>query len=193
MMKKKLQSVFCALLTLALLCAVCCLPVAAASPLTFAATEFGFAMVTDCDENASGVIKIPATVSIDGKTRDVKFIGEKAFANCSAITEIQIPEGVTQIGSKAFKNCESLRTVDIPKSLNSCEYDAFEGCEDVTVNCYSSNYQFFAVYGLSQNIHVNILDKHKTEEQSKNMNSLGDLIKRLIQIILSWFGIDLYK
>lgn len=184
-MKKALS-----LLLALLLCAVCVAPAAAASaPLTYKVTEFGFAMVADCDDNANGTVKIPATVKIDGKTYDVKFIGDKAFADCKYIEEIKIPEGVTQIGSKAFENCTSLRTVDIPKSLNSCEYDAFQGCENVTVNCYSSNYQFFAVYGLSSNIRINVQDKYQTEEQATKMNSLGDLIKRLIALILSWFGI----
>lgn len=182
-MKKALS-----LLLALLLCAVCVAPAAAASaPLTYKVTEFGFAMVADCDDNANGTVKIPATVKIDGKTYDVKFIGDKAFADCKYIEEIKIPEGVTQIGSKAFENCTSLRTVDIPKSLNSCEYDAFQGCENVTVNCYSSNYQFFSVYGLSKNIQVRVLDKHTDEQDTKNMNALGDFIKRIIDIIASWF------
>ena len=192
-MKKTLQSILSVLLCLLLVCAMCSVCAAAAgSPLSYTVTEYGYAMVTACDTSASGVVSIPATVTIDGKKYDVKFIGDKAFANCIYITEIKIPEGVTQIGSKAFKNCESLRTVDIPKTLTSCDYDAFEGCEDVTVNCYSSNYQFFSVYGLSQNIHINVVDKYKTEETAKNMNSLGDMIKRFLQLIFSWLGIKLF-
>ena len=81
----------------------------------------------------------------------------------------------------------------MPKSLNNCQYDAFLGCENVMVNCYSSNYQFFAVYGLSQNIQVNVLDKQRTPEETKNINAFGDFIKRILQIIFSWFGIELYK
>ena len=193
-MKKLCKTAVCALLTLALLCALCVLPASAAgSPLQYKVTEYGYAMVTGCDPSASGTVKIPAKVTIDGKSCDVKFVGEKAFANCTGISEIVIPEGVTQIGSKAFENCTSLRTVDMPKSLNNCQYDAFQGCENVMVNCYSSNYQFFAVYGLSQNIQVNVLDKQRTPEETKNINAFGDFIKRILQIIFSWFGIELYK
>ena len=185
MMKK----ICCVLLAL-LLCTLLAVPAfAASSPLTYMVTEYGFAMVTGCDKNANGTVKVPATAKIDGKSYDVKIIGEKAFADCRYVEEIKIAEGVTQIGSRAFENCTALRTVDIPKSLMSCEYDAFQGCEEVTVNCYSSNYQFFAVYGLSQNIKVNVQDKYKSEEDAKQMNSIGDLIKRLIALILSWFGI----
>ncbi len=186
-MKKTLKTALCALLALMLLGSACCVPAFAASELSYQITEYGYAMVTHCSEDASGTVTVPATVRLDGKTYEVKFIGEKAFANCRQVQEITISEGVTQIGSKAFKNCESLRTVSIPRTLNSCEYDAFEGCEQVIVNCYSSNYQFFSVYGLSKNIQVRVLDKHTDEQDTKNMNALGDFIKRIIEIIVSWF------
>jgi len=186
-MKKAFKATVCALLSLVLLGAVCCVPAFAASDLTFAITEYGYAMVTRCSESASGTVKVPATVKIDDKTYEVKIIGEKAFADCKHVEAISIAEGVTHIDSKAFKNCEALRTVDIPRSLKSCEYDAFDGCEQVMVNCYSSNYQFFSVYGLSKNIQVRVLDKHTDEQDTKNMNALGDFIKRIIDIIFSWF------
>lgn len=186
-MKKTFKAVLCALLALVLLGSVCCVPAFAASVLNYAVTEYGYAMVTRCSETAAGTVKVPATVKIDGKTYDVKIIGEEAFADCKSVVEISIAEGVTQIGSKAFKNCEKLRTVDIPRSLMSCEYDAFEGCEQVTVNCYSSNYQFFSVYGLSKNIQIHVIDKHKDEQETKNMNALGDFIKRIIDLLTSWF------
>ncbi len=186
-MKKQLKAALCALLALLLLGGVCCVPALAASELSFQVTEYGYAMVTRCSESASGTVKVPATVRLDDKTYDVKFIGEKAFENCRLVERITIAEGVTQIGSKAFKNCESLKTVDIPRTLNSCEYDAFEGCEQVTVNCYSTNYQFFSVYGLSKNIQVRVLDKHADEQETRNMNALGDFIKRIIEILVSWF------
>lgn len=193
-MKKTRTAGLCLFLSVLLLCMAWVTPASAAgAPLQYQATEYGYAMVTGCDKSASGKIAVPAKATVDGKSYAVKFIGEKAFAGCTGVTEIVIPEGVTQIGSKAFENCTSLRTVDMPKSLNNCQYDAFLGCENVMVNCYSSNYQFFAVYGLSQNIQVNVLDKQRTPEETKSINAFGDFIKRILQIIFSWFGIELYK
>lgn len=187
-MKKTAKAALCALLAVVLLCPACVgAAFAASSDLTCTVTEYGYALVTRCSESAAGTVTIPASVRIDGKTYEVKIIGEEAFADCKGVERITIAEGVTQIGSKAFKNCEALKTVDIPKTLTSCEYDAFEGCERVTVNCYSSNYQFFSVYGLSKNIQICVLDKHNTPEETKKVNALGDFIKRIIDIILSWF------
>ena len=85
----------------------------------------------------------------------VKIIGERAFAYCSNITDVQIPksvtnieylafnrcsgiknvkipESVTNIGRAAFQLCTSLRTIDIPDSVTSIEEKAFMLCENLT-------------------------------------------------------------
>ena len=55
-------------------------------------------------------------------------IAASAFADCTCITSVTIPDGVTYIGCEAFKNCTGLTTVEIPASVTSIEYDAFENC-----------------------------------------------------------------
>lgn len=41
------------------------------------------------------------------------------FASCTALKEIEIPEGVTSIGTYGFYNCPSLRKIVIPSTLRS--------------------------------------------------------------------------
>lgn len=118
----------------------------------------GAATVASCEKNAVGRVKIPAHVVIEGVQYEVKHIADKAFAGCEEITAVSVPEGVTTIGSHAFYDCKSLREVFIPSTLLICQYDAFEGCSNVVVHCYKSNYQFFTVYGFSNNITVDIVD-----------------------------------
>ncbi|MBR3553901.1 MAG: leucine-rich repeat domain-containing protein [Clostridia bacterium] len=187
-LKRTLTILLCALLLSSVLSIF---PVSAAgSPLTFALSTFvedDYAILVSCDTNASGKIVVPGTAKIDGKTYNVKFIGKKAFSGCDKVTEITIPEGVTQIENKAFENCTSLKTVNIPSTLMSCQYDAFNGCEDVTVNCHESNYQFFAVYGFSDNIHVNVVDSDMTPEQTHKMNTLVDFIKQFFNWLVNLF------
>ena len=58
----------------------------------------------------------------------VKEIGEKAFMNCSALTELTLPNSLTIIGDEAFKNCSSLTSITISKSVTKIGSDAFLGC-----------------------------------------------------------------
>ena len=61
-----------------------------------------------------------------------KSIGEKAFAFCSSLTSIEIPDSVTSIGSSAFYDCSSLTSIEIPDSVTSIGSSAFSGCSSLT-------------------------------------------------------------
>ena len=67
--------------------------------------------VTRGDTNYSGSITIPATVTYEGVDYNVTSIGTSAFAHCSSLTSITIPESVTSIEYSAFYNCSSLTAV----------------------------------------------------------------------------------
>ena len=82
------------------------------------------ATITGCDKKASGALIIPAT--IEGKS--VTSIGDKAFAECTSLTSITIPDGVTSIGEWAFINCTRLTAVtflgDAPKVASGNAFNA---------------------------------------------------------------------
>ncbi len=63
---------------------------------------------------------------------DTKFIFSSAFSDCSSLTSITIPEGVTSIGYDAFNGCTSLTSITIPNSVTSIGYNAFNGCTSLT-------------------------------------------------------------
>ena len=48
---------------------------------------------------------------------EVISIGDSAFWNCSSLTSITIPEGVTSIGDRAFDLCLNLTSITLPNSL----------------------------------------------------------------------------
>ena len=52
-------------------------------------------------------------------------ISDYAFADCTGLTGIVIPNSVTVIGDWAFACCESLTSMDIPKSVTKIGKDAF--------------------------------------------------------------------
>jgi len=75
--------------------------------------------------------------TLDGNT--LAFSGTGAMGNYdstgpwgTAITVVEIPEGVTSIGSFAFKDCTALTSILIPDSVTYIGNSAFSGCTDLT-------------------------------------------------------------
>ena len=59
-------------------------------------------------------------------------IGERAFAGCSSLTSVTIPDSVTTIGNSVFSCCSSLTSVTIPDSVTAIGDYAFEYCSSLT-------------------------------------------------------------
>ena len=86
-------------------------------------TAFGANIVSNTYENGVGIITFDAPVTS---------IGRAAFANCSSLTSITIPNSITSIGEWAFSWCFSLTSVTIPNSVARVGYEAFCGCSSLT-------------------------------------------------------------
>ena len=82
--------------------------------------------------SCSGNLVIPQSVSYETITYSVISIGYGAFAGCSDLTSIEIPNSVTSIGNGAFYGCTSLTTIEIPNSVTSIGDDTFYGCTSLT-------------------------------------------------------------
>lgn len=80
-----------------------------------------------CDQSATEVV-IPH--EIEGLP--VTNIGNKAFAGCSGLTSIEIPNSVTSIGKLAFSYCKSLTSINIPDSVTSIRSGSFLYCKSLT-------------------------------------------------------------
>lgn len=79
-----------------------------------------------------GTVTIPQTIMSDGYTYSVVAIDKNAFINCSHITGIDIPEGVTTIGAAAFHGCKSLSSIHFPASLTDIGSSSFGECYDLS-------------------------------------------------------------
>lgn len=77
-------------------------------------------------------VNIPATITIDEVDYPVVAIGRSAFANCTNLTEITIPNTVTSIGANAFEHCESLAGITISSSVESIGASAFNYCTSLS-------------------------------------------------------------
>ena len=84
--------------------------------------------ITGSNPKATGVLIIPSTIN----NLPVTSIGNYAFAGCSGLTSVTIPDSVTSIGEGAFNGCTGLTSVTIGNSLTSIGYAAFNGCTGLT-------------------------------------------------------------
>ncbi|MCL1826670.1 MAG: leucine-rich repeat protein [Candidatus Cloacimonetes bacterium] len=60
-------------------------------------------------------------------------IGNNAFKGCSSLNKIDLPNSITTIGDNAFKGCSSLNKIDLPNSITTIGANAFSGCSNITI------------------------------------------------------------
>jgi hypothetical protein len=75
-----------------------------------------------------GAVTIPDTIN----DLPVTGIGNAAFAHCTSLTSVTIPNSVTSIGDWAFEFCTSLTSVAIPNGVTAIGSDAFFDCASLT-------------------------------------------------------------
>ena len=83
-------------------------------------------------ERETGKLLLGFADSIIPDDKSVTAIADEAFAGCSGLTELVIPEGVTSIGASAFYCCGNLSSITFPNSLLIIGYNAFNSCSSLT-------------------------------------------------------------
>ena len=79
-------------------------------------------------------------ISLDlSDTTGLASIENWAFSYCQSLTNITIPDSVTEIGTGAFGYCKSLTSATIPDSVISIGDMAFSSCESLIVFDVSAN------------------------------------------------------
>ena len=59
-------------------------------------------------------------------------IGQYAFADCFGLTNITIPNTITNIGYCAFEGCTSLTSITIPEGVTMLSNGVFKGCYNLS-------------------------------------------------------------
>ena len=128
--------------------------------------NFGYIFETgDFPNNKTYVPTSLKTVVITGGST----IGASAFAGCSGLTSITIPDGVKSIGLGAFYGCSGLTEITIPDSVKSIGDYAFSGCSgltDITIPDSVTSIGSYAFYNCSGLTSVTI---------GNGVTSIGDL------------------
>lgn len=63
---------------------------------------------------------------------------EECFLGCAAV-QVIIPEGTERIASRAFASCSALKVVLLPDSITSLADNAFDGCRNLIFVCSAAN------------------------------------------------------
>ena len=87
---------------------------------------------SDYSNEYQGNVVIPEEVTYMNRTRKVTSIGQSAFAECSGLTSVTIPNSVTSIGDYAFDNCSGLISITIGSGVTSIGGYVFSGCSGLT-------------------------------------------------------------
>ena len=69
----------------------------------------------------------------------VDSIENNAFASCSSLSYITLPNSVVKIGQYAFGWCTSLKRITIPTSVVIMGNSVFSGCDNLTIYCDASS------------------------------------------------------
>jgi len=86
--------------------------------------------------NTATELNIEAEYTANGESYSVNKIADYAFADCSSLKNITLPESITYIGEGAFLGCTALKNLDIPDNVRFIGENAFSGCENVRIFCY---------------------------------------------------------
>ena len=97
-------------------------------------TSIGYEAFEGCSGlTAVYISDLSAWCNIDFKyDSNPLYYAENLYLNGELVTNLVIPDGVTEIKAYAFYGCSGLTSVTIPNSVTSIEYAAFNGCTSLT-------------------------------------------------------------
>ena len=89
----------------------------------YAINSDGFITIKKYKKNEENVL-IPSTI----QGTPVSEISDDAFADCTGIKSVVLPDNLKKIWSAAFRNCSSIKKITIPQNVAEIGYCAFENC-----------------------------------------------------------------
>ncbi|MBQ3364691.1 MAG: leucine-rich repeat protein [Muribaculaceae bacterium] len=137
----------------------------------------------------SGVVNIPDSVQYNGVYYPVTGIGYQAFKNCTGLTAVTIPEGVTMMLNESFAGCTSLSSITLPSTMVSIYNNVFVGCTSLTsITCMNPNPHSFNANNFDASTYANATLKvplgSKTSYQSTSAWSQFSNIQEINKFVV---------
>lgn len=77
-------------------------------------------------------------------------IGDDAFRDCTRVTEIDIPKAVARIGNRAWMNCKTLAKLEVPDAVKKMSAGVFDGSGLLGDGYYTKNGKW--LWGVPKNV-----------------------------------------
>jgi len=71
-------------------------------------------------------------VNIELPENGISIIPDYAFAACSSLTSITIPDGIQTLGDNVFAGCSALKQINLSQNIKTIPDYAFEACRSLT-------------------------------------------------------------
>lgn len=72
----------------------------------------------------------------------IEYIGQNAFANCEALTNVDLSDNLKEIAEGAFSGCKQIQSIVIPDSVTKIDYIAFLNCNNLESITMSDNIEY---------------------------------------------------
>ena len=102
------------------------------TPETLTDVKFKPFIFLDREQKYLLLHKFPADLVKEFFTISTEVIGAFAFARCTSLRSITLPDSLETIGDKAFLRCTALRSITLPDSLETIGMRAFQNCASLT-------------------------------------------------------------
>ena len=124
----------------------------------FRKDNFKVKVISNVYENGRGIIKLDGKFTYIASAfagcsnlksviipNSVTMIGDQAFDDCISLESVAIPSSVIRIGNQTFRNCSSLESITIPNSVTFIGSETFKGCS--SLKCVTIPNSVKEVYG----------------------------------------------
>lgn len=112
--------------------------------ITYAVAD-GSATVLSCEQSVSGILDIPAQI----RSYPVVAIADRAFSDCTLISELTIPASVESIGDYAFYRCYGLSSVTFSFGTRRIGEHAFDACTSLSYAFIPTSVEYIGDYAFS--------------------------------------------
>ena len=103
----------------------------------------------------------------------LKNVSAQCFYKCSLLSNVILPDSLTNIEKLAFANCSSLKSILIPKSVTSINSSAFNGDDGIVIQCYKDSYAH--QFAVENGIDYYILDPLKGDANNDGTVDISDV------------------